>query len=559
MVVTTKKKEVVKFIYACSICGDSFRSAVQSIDHYMRIHGYSVPRRSVGRRRPAHPDYDYQNKPDGECDCEHYACGSCWFHTPADKKGLAVLRNHFFEAHHPKKVDSSKDNGEEYEPDDMEEEQETHEDREDRKEPASAVNRRRSTASTHSDKKEDMATDMPTLKIIDDKDKTLEPINQTLCEISCQKQFSNYVCPRCNLRYCSLTCYKDLKHADCTENFYRESVTAEIQSREVDKESKHKMLEMLQRLEQDNQEFEEEHQDDAKYEALLEKFSEMDIENTDPDLIWNLLSEQEREEFKGSLKELQEMGNWSQWGLPDYTPWWLESTPLISDAQDTMSLRRPTLPSQLPDFSKLTQPSTRSSPHIMWYLLHILGTYAYLMRHTMGDLLEDKETVLALCQTLSADVLYSNVAGCPFASVNDLIGNLVERIIEWEEHSAIQKRGAYNPKRRYDIQLMILRDLKQLLREAGLAMSDFWQTMDKIQCSYKKKRKSHVLATRKLYFYFAAACFIDQKKIDVLLPAIENEIKRSEAEKEELLKYVEAAKDAIDQFKKSNTSKIQEL
>ncbi|KAI8375035.1 hypothetical protein EDC96DRAFT_497657 [Choanephora cucurbitarum] len=322
------------------------------------------------------------------------------------------------------------------------------------------------------------------------------------------------------------------------------------------------MMEMLQRLEQDNQEFEEDHQDDAKYEALLEKFSEMDIENTDPDVIWQLLSEQEREEFKQSLKELQEGGsNWSQWGLANYTPWWSESMPLILDAQDPVPSHRPALSNSLPDFSKMTQPSTRSSPHIMWNLLHLLGTYAYLMRHTMGDLLEDREATLALCQTLSSDVLYSTTAGCSFTGVNDLLGHLVERIIDWEEQQLhVQKRGAYNPKRRYDIQLMILQDLKQLMKEAKLAMSDFWQTMDKIQSDYpKNKRKPHTLAARKLYFYFAAACFVDQPKIDVVLSAIENETKRSEAEKGELVRDLEAAKDAMDQFKKSSKTKIQEL
>ncbi|MCL7034889.1 hypothetical protein MKW94_024683, partial [Papaver nudicaule] len=31
--------------------------------------------------------------------------------------------------------------------------------------------------------------------------------NKIICRV-CQKQFSQYTCPRCNLRYCSLQCYK---------------------------------------------------------------------------------------------------------------------------------------------------------------------------------------------------------------------------------------------------------------------------------------------------------------------------------------------------------------
>ena len=41
----------------------------------------------------------------------------------------------------------------------------------------------------------------------------------------CQKNFSKYTCPRCNLQYCCLDCYK--KHGDrCTEGFYRYTNTS---------------------------------------------------------------------------------------------------------------------------------------------------------------------------------------------------------------------------------------------------------------------------------------------------------------------------------------------
>lgn len=79
----------------------------------------------------------------------------------------------------------------------------------------------------------------------------------------CLLQFSKYTCPRCNVQYCSLDCYKSevggcwsktsltlhrfhvhlypimswfismyskQKHAQCSENFYRESFMSELQS-----------------------------------------------------------------------------------------------------------------------------------------------------------------------------------------------------------------------------------------------------------------------------------------------------------------------------------------
>lgn len=36
----------------------------------------------------------------------------------------------------------------------------------------------------------------------------------------CAAEGAQYVCPRCNIRYCSVECYK--KHSsDCTQKFYR--------------------------------------------------------------------------------------------------------------------------------------------------------------------------------------------------------------------------------------------------------------------------------------------------------------------------------------------------
>ena len=38
------------------------------------------------------------------------------------------------------------------------------------------------------------------------------------------EQPSKYSCPQCSIRYCSVTCYKDRKHFECSENFYKQQV-----------------------------------------------------------------------------------------------------------------------------------------------------------------------------------------------------------------------------------------------------------------------------------------------------------------------------------------------
>lgn len=352
-----------------------------------------------------------------------------------------------------------------------------------------------------------------------------------------------------------------MKHADCTESFYRDSVTAEIQNRDLDKDSKNKMLEMLQRLEDDNDpdDLLDEDDIDEQHEELLERFGNIDIENTDPNLIWDLLSDKERKEFEVVLKKLEQTGNWDKLELPTYIPWWKQSIPLIQDDEEEEESQIPQLPATLPNFEKMTQPSTRSSPHLVWNLLNILATYSYLMRHTLGELLEDIKDTVEIAKILSVHVLYSNAPECPYTSVGDVVGDIVENIIQIEDKSDINKRGKSNNLRRYDLNILLLQDLEDLLKECRRATSDFWQALDHIP----KKNKATSLAIRKLYFYFAAACNLDKERIKIIQLAIENELKKVKAEKEEFQRDFEAAQDAIKQRQQqkadSSKVKIQEL
>nr|POE97664.1 zinc finger hit domain-containing protein 2 [Quercus suber] len=74
----------------------------------------------------------------------------------------------------------------------------------------------------------------------------LNPPSRSICHV-CQKQFSQYTCPRCNSRYCSLQCYKS-HSLQCTESFMRENVVEELQQMQPDDETKQKMLDILKRF-----------------------------------------------------------------------------------------------------------------------------------------------------------------------------------------------------------------------------------------------------------------------------------------------------------------------
>ena len=82
-------------------------------------------------------------------------------------------------------------------------------------------------------------------------------ISERNCEI-CNKNKAQYTCPRCNIPYCNLDCYKNEKHLSCSENFYRDQVITDLKtlSLDSDKEAKGKMVDILKR-EMENLENEE--------------------------------------------------------------------------------------------------------------------------------------------------------------------------------------------------------------------------------------------------------------------------------------------------------------
>lgn len=67
----------------------------------------------------------------------------------------------------------------------------------------------------------------------------------------CKCKPSNYTCPRCNLHYCGLACYRSPDHSMCSEEFYKESVLRELKDiGKTETEAKKKMQEILLGLRQ---------------------------------------------------------------------------------------------------------------------------------------------------------------------------------------------------------------------------------------------------------------------------------------------------------------------
>lgn len=66
------------------------------------------------------------------------------------------------------------------------------------------------------------------------------------------------MCPRCNVPYCSLPCYQSAAHVQCSESFYKDCVVEQIQSDELDPRSQKNMVEILERVQRTDTQFDDE-------------------------------------------------------------------------------------------------------------------------------------------------------------------------------------------------------------------------------------------------------------------------------------------------------------
>ncbi|KAG2229488.1 hypothetical protein INT48_003850 [Thamnidium elegans] len=93
-------KDLVILDHGCYICGRVFSSAAATRTHIKNVHGYDIPGRFNGVKRPLNKNYNYSTRIEtDEYDEAHYACPSCWFHCPMDE--LAVFHDHTIKQHSP--------------------------------------------------------------------------------------------------------------------------------------------------------------------------------------------------------------------------------------------------------------------------------------------------------------------------------------------------------------------------------------------------------------------------------------------------------------------------
>nr|XP_028959571.1 zinc finger HIT domain-containing protein 2 isoform X3 [Malus domestica] len=230
----------------------------------------------------------------------------------------------------------------------------------------------------------------------------LEPPSRIVCHV-CQKQFSQYTCPRCNSRYCSLHCYKVCisRIIRCTESFMKENVVGELGQLGPDDETKQKMLDILKRFHSEEEETDDMDDDDNAGSALSEETIQKVLSGGEVSL--DDLSTEEKKLFQRAVVsgELSKM-------IKPWDPWWLKPSartisfskegsqliqPLVKDdesmspednSESNQASEIPPGPdTPLPPVSKLS--STKPSPSLAVHLVDIIYSYCFTLRLYNGD------------------------------------------------------------------------------------------------------------------------------------------------------------------------------
>lgn len=208
-----------------------------------------------------------------------------------------------------------------------------------------------------------------------------------LCEI-CEIEKAIYRCPKCDKKYCSPSCYSSKLHSVCSETFYKEWVESSLNDKIINVDERNKMIQILKKFHESTNE------DTENENSIIDKFTDLNLDDLDEDAIWESLNEKERNEFKSLIADTKNL----ELMILIKQPWWSTSDiKLVSDITDSETNEipekvtpRPYYPLNVKKLSSIT--TKKPSECIQFNLVNILYAYAFLNRFyncDMRDFLED--------------------------------------------------------------------------------------------------------------------------------------------------------------------------
>ncbi|KAF0298989.1 Zinc finger HIT domain-containing protein 2 [Amphibalanus amphitrite] len=212
---------------------------------------------------------------------------------------------------------------------------------------------------------------------------------------------SRYVCPRCGVPYCSVTCYRSGRHQRCSEGFYRDCVQQQLRAEHADPALRRRTEEALARqarLQAAQERGEEppgdqsdeppgdqsdepvDSDDSDAEEELAERLRGVDLD--DSEAVWARLTPAERDEFRRRAAA-------GDIAAEPWRPWWTvrAERPKVAElgAEPTPEFvtAAPALLTHVPPLTALTKQTP--SPLVVNSVINVLYAYAQLRLLWDGD------------------------------------------------------------------------------------------------------------------------------------------------------------------------------
>ncbi|POW04384.1 hypothetical protein PSTT_10456 [Puccinia striiformis] len=204
------------------------------------------------------------------------------------------------------------------------------------------------------------------------KGRTRNRINQanqdTIKCLVCQINFAKYTCPNCNLRYCTVNCFKSQSHSACSESFYKNALLEDIQSEQSTTkdgrptQSQLEILEILKKLESSGLSLSDEGEEEEDDESL--DLTEEQLDKLSKEELLRFLTAEQIQEFdrKVSNNELDSEFIEATINTQCHDPWWLTEEHLNSSSSSKINLIDQALLPTLPD---------RLNPHLFYHIFSV--------------------------------------------------------------------------------------------------------------------------------------------------------------------------------------------
>ncbi|GJQ85274.1 hypothetical protein Trydic_g23173 [Trypoxylus dichotomus] len=211
----------------------------------------------------------------------------------------------------------------------------------------------------------------------------LELTDENICKM-CENALGKYTCPKCNILYCSLACYQNESHLECSEQFYRDCVMDNLPPG-ANNESNAKMLEILARMHEENEAAQEKEQLDSDDESiddyldLADRLAGIDLDDTEK--VWEHLTDREKKDFEKFVCSEDVVKLVKAW-----KPWWMyHCKNKVLDIEEFEKIKKdcPKIKEGVANFYDISKKPPSDS--IQYNLINILASYAFTLRYFNGE------------------------------------------------------------------------------------------------------------------------------------------------------------------------------